>query len=48
MEQRWGGEIVDKKEGARAFETEIMRFKRRIARIGIQYKVAERNGCGSI
>lgn len=46
MEQRWGGEMADKKEGPRASETEIMRFERRIARIGIQHEAAERNGCG--
>ena len=46
MEQRWGGDMVDKEEGARAFETEIMRFERRIARIEIQHEAAERNGGG--
>jgi len=34
----WGGERVDKIEGARAFKTEIMRFERRLARVGIQYE----------
>ena len=38
--------MADKKEGARAFETEIVRFEKRIARIGIQHEAAERNGCG--
>lgn len=38
--------MADKKEGPRASETEIMRFERRIARIGIQHEAAERNGCG--
>lgn len=34
----WGGERIDKVKGVRNFETEIMRFESKIARMGVQHK----------